>query len=72
MGGPGQCSWYSFSLRAGRSRDQFPLEAIISATIHISPGAYPSFLYIGYSQAQSGWGVVLTTHPHLVQMLKKE
>jgi len=47
MGGPGQRSWYSFSLQAGRSRDQILLEARISANIHIRPGAHPSPYTVG-------------------------
>jgi hypothetical protein len=47
MGGTGQCSWYSVSLQAGRSRDQIPLEATFSATVHIRLGAHPSSYTVG-------------------------
>jgi len=39
------------------------------------PRCPPSLLHNGYrfhSWGLSGWGVALTTHPHLVQKLKKE
>jgi len=39
--GPGWCSQYSDSLRAGQSGDQVPLGAGFSAPFQTSPGAHP-------------------------------
>jgi len=50
--------------------DIMPVGAIFSTPVHIGP---QGLLYkgIGFlSQGESGWGMVLTTHPHLE--VKKE
>jgi len=41
-GGPVKLSWYSDSLRAGRSGDRIPVEARFSELVHTGPGAHPA------------------------------
>ena len=72
--GPGQLSWYSDLLRAGRSRDRIPVGARFSAPIQTSPGAYPasytmgSLSFLGVKRPGRG----LNNPPHLSPSLKKE
>jgi len=48
-----------------------PVGAIFSSPVQIDPKGLPCTMGIGFlSQDESGWGVVLTTHPHLE--VKKE
>ena len=39
-GGPGQLSWYSESLQAGRSGDPIPVETRFSTPVHTDPGVH--------------------------------
>ena len=48
LGGTGQLSRYSDSLRAGRSWDRIPMGAIFSAPVQTGRGAPPSLVYNGY------------------------
>jgi hypothetical protein len=45
--GPGWRSWYSDSLRAGRSEDRIPVEARFSAPVRTDPGAHPASCTLG-------------------------
>jgi len=66
---------YSDTLRAGWSRDWVLMGARFYSPIQIVPWAHPgccTMVTVSLSQRQSGRGVALTTHPHLVPRLKKE
>ena len=70
-------SQYSNSLQAGWSRHQIPVRVTFSTPIQTGPGAHPasytihSTSFLG-GRGSGGRGVALTTHPHLVQRIKKE
>ena len=71
---PGQLSWYSDSLRAGRSGDRIPVEARFSAPVQTGSEAHPASYTMGTGSFPgvkgSGRGV---DHPHhLTSRLKKE
>jgi hypothetical protein len=66
--GPGQFSWYSDSLRAGRSRDQTPFRARFSAPVQTGSETHPASYRMGTGYRD----VASTTHPHLAPRLKKE
>jgi len=49
-------------------------EARFSVGVQTGPGAHPTSYTMGTGSfpGQGGWGVALTTHPHLGPRLKKE
>jgi hypothetical protein len=72
--GPGYCSRYSVSLRAGRSGDRIPVGVRFSTPVQTVPGAHPASHRTG---TESLCGVKAAGHgvdhpPHLVPRLKKE
>jgi hypothetical protein len=74
LGGPGQLSRYSDSLRAGRSEDRIVVGARFSAHVQTDPGAHPPSYTMGTGSFP---GVKLSErgvdHPHhLAPTLKKE
>ena len=66
------CSWYSDSLRAGRSGDRIPVgDEIFPQT---GPGAHPAFCTLGtgsFPGVKSGRDVTLAPHPLLVPWSRK-
>ena len=48
------CSWYSDSLRAGRSGVGIPVEAIFSARVQTGPGAHPASYTMGTGSSFPG------------------
>ena len=52
--GPGQRSWYSDSLKAGRSETQIPVERKFSAPVQTSPGAHPTSCTVGNGSLSLG------------------
>ena len=62
-------------LRAGQSGDRIPLRARFSPSAETSTGTNPDCCTMNFgslSRAQRSRGVALSTHLHLVPMLKKE
>jgi hypothetical protein len=53
-GGPGWCSRYSDSLRAGRSGDRIPVGARFSADVLTGPGAHPASYAMGTGSLARG------------------
>jgi hypothetical protein len=45
--GPGELSWYSDWLQAGRSGDRIPVEAKFFAHVQTGPGAHPASCTMG-------------------------
>ena len=75
MGGPGQRSRYSESLRAGRSEDVIPVVGVIFRNRQDRPWGPPGLLYNGYWVSFPGvnWpGRGVDHPPHLAPRLKKE
>jgi hypothetical protein len=68
------CSWYSDSLRAGRSGVGIPVEAIFSARVQTGPGADPASYtmgtgsFPGVKRLERGVDHI----PHIAPGLKKE
>jgi hypothetical protein len=54
-------------------RDRIPVGARFSAPVQNGPGAHPASYTMGTGSfpGVSGWGVGLTTHPHLEPRLRK-
>jgi len=66
--GPGLHNQYNDSLWARQFGNWILVGARFSTPFSTGPGAYPASCTIGtgsLSQVLSGWGVALTTHPHL-------
>jgi hypothetical protein len=66
---------YSDLLRVRWSGDRIPVGARFFAAVQTGTEAHPTSCTMGtgsLSRGKSGWGVELTSHPHLVPGLKKE
>ena len=72
--GPGQRSWYSESLRAGRSGDRIPVRARFPAPIQTVPGSNLPSHYMGTGSFTGVRGPRrgVDHPPHLTPRLKKE
>jgi hypothetical protein len=58
-----------------RSGDRISVGARFSAPVETGPGAHPASCIMGtwtFPGVKSGWGVTLTPHPLLVQLIMKE
>ena len=51
---PGHCSQYNGFVRAGRSRDQVPVEAIYSAPVQTGPGSHLASCTMGTGSLSRG------------------